>query len=279
MKLPSIPVEVGQNYQGKEVHFLIPAFDYDRKRHMFFRSNLGSLASNFPHPDNIPSDAATIVQAVHASSTAPVKFFNEPADFSERRYWDGGVAGYNNPVFAGVVEAIANNVLPRDILAFSLGTGTLYRPLDGHAVDDILLQAKDYPSISGDLSSLAHSILDDPPDAASFEAHVALGQPLPQNSGAWISDGSVIRLNPLIQPVRNAGSWDFPKGFEQTFGRLVSLGMDALEQDDVDLIKAFAYAWIAGDIQNQPIRTNQQLDCEIGHSEFRVAAKLMQDRT
>ena len=278
LKLPSVPAMVGPNYQGKNVHFLIPAFDYDRKRHIFFRSNLGSLASNFPRLVVTPSDAVTIVQAVHASSTAPVKFFDEPADFSNHRYWDGGVAGYNNPVFAGVVEALANNVPTKEIMAFSLGTGTLYRPLDGRVVDDILLQTKNDPSISGDLGILAQSILDDPPDTAIFEAHVVLGQPLPSIGGVCISDGSVIRLSPLIQPIRNnpGSPWDFPKGFDQqSFGQLARLGMDALEPDDVHLIQAFAKAWTNGDIRNQPIRTNQNLECEIGHSDFRAAAKLM----
>jgi hypothetical protein len=34
--------------------------------------------------------------------------FEEPAQFRGRRYWDGGLAGYANPILAAVIEAMAN---------------------------------------------------------------------------------------------------------------------------------------------------------------------------
>ena len=274
--LSSLPVMIGPNYRGRNVEFLIPAFDYDRKRGTFFRSRQDSPASNFPH-----SSQVSIGQAVHASSTAPVRYFDTPASILGRRFWDGGVAGFNNPVFVGVIEALSDNVPASDILAFSIGTGSVYRPFNGLAVDDILRQPCEDESVAGDVGVLGLSITDDPPDAATFEAHVVLGQKLPVRTGDWIADGCVIRLNPLVQPKMNqAGQWDLPKGFSRDeFSRLVSLELDALEKEDIDLIHKFSGAWIVGDIANQPIRTNQQLDCEIGHSDFRDGAALMRMRT
>lgn len=51
---------------------------------------------------------ATLVEAVHASTNAPIRYYDEPAEVSGRRYWDGALGGYNNPVLAAVVEALAN---------------------------------------------------------------------------------------------------------------------------------------------------------------------------
>jgi hypothetical protein len=38
----------------------------------------------------------------------PIFAFDEPAEVRGRRYWDGGLAGYNNLVLAAVVEAMTN---------------------------------------------------------------------------------------------------------------------------------------------------------------------------
>ena len=89
---------------GSTTHLLIVGFDYDWKRAKLFRSNAQSLA-NASGPTT-----ATLAEAIHASSTAPVNYFNAPARFgasvkSGNRFWDGAVTGHNNPVLAAVTEA------------------------------------------------------------------------------------------------------------------------------------------------------------------------------
>ena len=118
--LPSqIPLIDWPKWLGCPINLLVTAYDYDRERATFFRSNNQSLAqSSAPHIN------ATLAEAVHASTNAPIFFYGEPAEFRGGRYWDGGLAGYGNPVLAGVVEAMAN--FPGrtdDMRVLSIGTG------------------------------------------------------------------------------------------------------------------------------------------------------------
>ncbi len=62
------------------LQIVITAYDYDRNRARFFRSNPASAASN-----SGAAPPVTIAQAVHASSTAPVIYFDQPADLGSSR--------------------------------------------------------------------------------------------------------------------------------------------------------------------------------------------------
>src|SRR5262249_30077034 len=107
-------------YLKRQVNLIVPAFDYDEERTTFFRSNPKSLAKS-----STPAAAATLVQAVHASTNAPIRFYDEPAEVSDHRYWDGALGGYNNPVLAAVIEALANRPGEADkIRVLSIGAGT-----------------------------------------------------------------------------------------------------------------------------------------------------------
>ena len=55
-------------------HFLLVGFDYDRERAVFFRSNAESLTSSSASASHTP-----LVEAVHASTNAPINYFDEPA--------------------------------------------------------------------------------------------------------------------------------------------------------------------------------------------------------
>ena len=83
--------------------FLITSFGYDRERVVYFRSDLKSRTSSFP-PKGSPQKHYTLAEAIHASSTPPVNYFKEPAEFNGNRYWDGGVSGNNNPVLSAVTK-------------------------------------------------------------------------------------------------------------------------------------------------------------------------------
>jgi predicted acylesterase/phospholipase RssA len=127
--MSEVPPRIAQS-AGRSPNFVIAAFDYDWKRAVYFRSNLKSAAASAASPPD-PS----LAEAIHASSTAPVRFFDSAAQFGGRRYWDGGVAGLNNPVLAAVIEALAAGAAPGDIAALSIGTGSVRLPVAGPGVE------------------------------------------------------------------------------------------------------------------------------------------------
>ena len=278
LPLDVLPALIG----GREPSLMFVAFDYDRERAVFFRSNRASRAANFS-----PSDPPSLLLAAHASSDAPVRYFDAPVTIANprtppRRFWDGGVGGYNNPVLAAVVEARANGVDAARIDVLSIGTGSTHRPLEDADLRPPLGIEREEPGAVHDLKKLAAAILDDPPDAASFIAHVALGQPMPADAAHPVTDGALIRMNPVATPVRAHGAWGLPSRTRLTlpeFARLVALDMDTVVQDDVLLIDAFAQEWVADVWPNQAIRASVDGACEIGQPTFGAALSAWQART
>ena len=166
---------IGPN--AEPVHILIVGFDYDRNRAVFFRS---APASRPNWGEGQPADA-TLAGAVHASTNAPVNYFDAPATLPNLpdRYWDGGVTGCNNPVATAVIEAIVLGQKPSNIRALSLGTGHVSLPLAAPGAEPGELEApRSESSLPSDIRKLATAILDDPPDAASFIAHAITGADL-----------------------------------------------------------------------------------------------------
>jgi len=279
----SVPGTVGAGVSGRVPHVVFCGFDYDINRETFFRSDVGSLTQSQPSGNLGP---VTIAQAVHASANPPVNYFDAPAAFGGRRYWDGAVGGYNNPVLAGVIEALGNaeryQTARADICALSIGTGNvaLPRPLHLHDEDPDLVAQLQGSAIVPDVKKMASSILDDPPDAASFHAHVMLDGALPQAGTALPVNGPLVRLNPLIQPwLDAAGRWDYPAGLpktgakdDPTFTAMRDMPMDATEPDQVTAIRKFGTAWLKDQTTNQPIRANSStLKAEIGFDRYSVA--------
>lgn len=251
--------------------FLISAYDYDRRRVRFFRSDLKSLAGSQDPPSLVPS----FVEAIHASSTAPIMFFDQPAVLSPAdRFWDGAVAGFNNPVLAAVLELRANH--PQGAIhALSLGTGQVRLPLaEGTRTAEwpSLLESPAEPCLPHDLKEMAMCILDNPPDAASFDAHVILGGRLPGAGDPPVEDGPVVRLNPLVQPWLDPTGkiWTrmLPRELDSTFECLVKLKMDATTSKEIGAIGVLCDAWLSGRAPNQPIRASRDLQVEIGHRRF-----------
>jgi uncharacterized protein len=273
------------------IHFLICGFDYDRKRAKFFRSNSASLAgSSQVAPSFIPvrkNEAqkrdVTLAQAIHASTNAPVKYFIEPALIESERYWDGAIGGYNNPVLAGVVEALANakHYSRDDIEVLSIGTGTVSLPPGDSATtsDPRLVQKTGHEStLFGDVGQLATSILDDPPDSATFIAHVVLGGTLPdRNAYPPVMPpvtGAVIRMSPLLRPIRSSpdAEWKVPEGMSiDTFLTLVELDLDAVDQEQIESLVRLGELWLADKIGNQAIRENKNFEVQIGQRDFSKA--------
>ena len=278
--LSEIPDNIPKNQNGRTTLFLIVAFDYDLNRAVFFRSDQKSLAGG---GTSASLADITLLEAVHASSTAPVNYFDRPVAVRERRLWDGAIGGYNNPVLAAVVEAVANGsrygIFPENIAVLSLGTGTVVLPPHGvyPAKYRILVQHEDAPSLLHDTQKLAGSILDDPPDSASFHAYLLMREtlptPSPANCQAPHGDIRLIRMNPLVQPVEMNNKWIPPANIsKEDFRRLVVLEMDAMDPKNVALIENFADEWIKDNVRNQPLRANRiTLKVEIGHQWYSCA--------
>ena len=257
----------GRNNQA--VKFLFMAYDYDRDRAKFFRS-WNSKTSTLS-----PSQHVNLVDAIHASTNAPVTFFDKPAQILENRFWDGGLTGYNNPVLAATVEAIGENWPQNQIAALSIGTASTMLPIAPEGEQhNPLLKLRSISSAINDVEKLATTVLADPPDAHTFIAHLILGGGLPaDDTNLPCTDTSIFRLNPLIQPAGSQESgWRCPDGFTlDEFKQLVDLDMAAIKDEEVALIKRLCDAWMAGRLNNQPIRANKALVCEIGFANYQSA--------
>jgi hypothetical protein len=254
-----------------DLHVLIIGFDYDRNRAAFFRS---AAASGPGWGEGAASDI-TLAEAIHASTNAPVNYFDAPAIFPDRngRYWDGAISGCNNPVLAAVTEAIIKHRDPADIVALSIGTASvaLPWPQPGEPASPYVKELVE-PGIKNDLVKLATSILDDPPDIATFLAHVVTGSGI--GLGLPTVDSRIVRMSPLVSPVKKTvngtDAWTAPGSMAAAqFKYLANLDMDAVEQAQVDAISQYADLWLQGIAPNQPIRMNgDTLRCELGQTKF-----------
>lgn len=251
---------------GGTTHVLVTAFDIDKRRATFFRSNLASRAAGWN-----PKPPPTLAEALHASSNAPIVYFDEPARLPSQgaaRYWDGGLTGHNNPVLAGATELVMNAFPPGEIAALSIGTANTPPPggtKKAAAVSDRPLP--DDLSLKDAMGVLATTVLDDPPDMASFIAHAMLGGRASNGVGDAVDDGPVVRLNPLVQPSA------LPPGVPEPLStgeidRLAAMDMDAVADDEVALIDRLAGQWLAGGMPNQAVRANSDGSPQVGHATF-----------
>jgi hypothetical protein len=254
-------------YLRSDIALLVTAYDYDRERATFFRSNDTSRAQS-----SALHVAPTLAEAVHASTNAPIYYFDAPAEFRGRRYWDGGLAAYDNPVLAAAVEAMANHPgRTDDIRVLSIGTGSVIQASTSDGAKPPLGAP---PASTGLLTALKKAglaVLADPPGAASFHAYVALEQPMPAKGQASPPDSHMVRMCPLVRPIfdKASGEWIPPEGLsEDEFADLVELESDAMRARDLGLIEKMGNLWIAGAIPNQPIRMGERMRCDIGDDTF-----------
>jgi len=257
---------------GAPVHLLIVGFDYDLNRAVYFRSAPAARAGlGVGEPA-----AVTLAAAVHASTNAPINYFDAPATLpgAPDQYWDGGITGNNNPVLAAVVEALVLGQQAADLQALSLGTASVSFPLAPPGASPGPLEAaRSQTSLAGDLQKLATSILDDPPDAATFIAHTLTG------GSTGLADpviSRIVRMNPLISPLPGGGGWQPPPGWSVAQLQYLSkIDVDAVVQSDVLYVDDYCQYWLADGAPNQPIRPNgRNFDPsapEIGYAKFSQA--------
>jgi hypothetical protein len=233
-----------QGPNGADVKILIVALDYDAMRARFFRS--------YGTPHGATADDVPLVQAVHASSDAPVEFFDAPTEWATKRFWDGAMAGLNNPLLAGVIDLMGGGVSAADIVALSMGTGTVKLAPPALGAPAALSQPLEASGPLNDLSKAAGCVTDDPPDMATFSTHVILASTAGEDP---TQVGRLVRLSPVVRPVLINNAWVVPPGLNaDQFQGLTQLGMDAVQQADVALIAALGSSWMADGAANQAIR-------------------------
>ena len=82
-----------------------------------------------------------------------------------------------------------------------------------------------------------------------------------------------MRLSPVVRPVRAGATWTVPAHLDAAqFQSLTKLGMDAVEQDQVELIAALGASWLADGAPNQPIRMrSDDLSSSLGEDTYSAA--------
>ena len=263
---------------GHPTNFIFVTFDFDRDRTRILRSNPASNASTFPRI--VPR--LTVAEAAHASSTAPINWFDAPAKFNGTDFWDGAMTGYNNPVLAGVTEAMACGIPPGDVRVLSIGTSTVYPKLDRSL------------AFADQLAKVASLIISDPPDAHSLISHIMLGGSLPvAEIDCPFGETHVVRMNPIVQPVYDVNEDEFrwPAGWSAAdIVRLRALDIATVDREDVALIVRLADEWLKDGWNNQPLRAGGRLFeamtgrcggiglrratailCEVGHPHYSSA--------
>lgn len=281
MPMYEVPALVGGD---RPTHFLIVAFDYNRNRAKFFRSDVGSksrTATMYLKPNSFaektPKSDITLTQAIHTSTNAPVNYFDEPAllDYSNpdsgesNRYWDGAVGGYNNPLLSAIVESVTNGVRLNDIQVLSIGTGYISLPIEGSlpSTHSFLMEKNMSPSFINDVLKMTTAVLGDPPDAATYMSYAIMYPDLPVRSPNFV------RLNPTLQAhlssIDGKLTWTIPEGLTATeFEQLTKLDFDATDLKDIELLEHFTNLWLNDRLPNQPIRNDKHLKCLLGHEMF-----------
>ncbi len=266
---------------NEKLQLLIVGFDYFRKRVSFFRSNPDSYTDKFSYGKYF---RVSLAHAIHSSSNAPVNYFDAPAEINisllkgddarNTWYWDGAVAGFNNPVLADLVEAITNNYkAPKEYCILSIGTGltskavlTDYKDSTNADTKAVFKVNKNNPlaitdSTVGfvqDIKKNSTSILSDPPDSATFIAYSILDPSLTNTA-------NLVRINPCLTPEKDVnGFYDAPEVYKimpdgvAKFKTLMDMDMDAVEDDQVNLISELCDKFIVTDgsdcLTNQLIR-------------------------
>ncbi len=277
--LTEIPGKIGK----PDLKIILIGYDYTRRRVKLFRSQKDSKSDFTGNLDG--GDNVLLVEAAHATSNAPVRYFDEAAKVQlgykngtnkgiQELFWDGAISGFNNPVLAGLIEYLVNfpDVDKDELAILSIGTGTTILPtiteqgvIDLQNHDKLFKSPQKEPSgFIHDISKLSTSILSDPPDSATYMAQVMLN---PDLQGTINKNTNLIRINPLLTPVKDAVSdgflsrWDYPLCYRNAngikkFDALIDLDMDATKDDEVALIKEFTEYFLTNQIDNQLVRGN-----------------------
>jgi hypothetical protein len=176
-----------------------------------------------------------------------------------------------------VLEALSNGAKHDDIVIVSIGTANTVRPVvyahyecpkPVHKDYEFMCRFSDIDGYVGDLKRMATSILSDPPDAASFDAHRILNLPYDEGSTRFV------RINPLIKPKLVNGSWNPPgNGWDvKRMKTLFTMDMAISSQEGVNILNDVCKDFFGGYFENQGIRLGGAAqEAILGHKTYQAA--------
>ncbi len=274
---------IAEGHKGEPLpYILIAGFDAFKKRAKFFHSPRNAA--------DVDSGNESLAQAIHGSTNAPVNYFDLPAtfkdhregDYPEQRIWDGGLAGYNNPCMAAVVEAFKLGVRREDMQVVSIGTrktlprreehGEAYLRMAaarsgpgntktrrgvseeaGRKIGKVAFRLLQMGYYTDTVSTMMTTVLQEPADGACY---LAL-QFMSTSPGALPMD-RFVRLCPFMSPsdvgFENAGS-DGPEAptLADEVEYAAELDFDLVADEDFQQIGRVFRWWQSGAVPNQPI--------------------------
>ncbi|KAA3632427.1 MAG: hypothetical protein DWQ02_14790 [Bacteroidetes bacterium] len=229
-----------------------------------------------------PVDSIKLTEAIHGSSNAPIQYFDFPARIEPKQeepfeLWDGALGGFNNPVMAGIIEAIKLGIPKNEISVVSLGTGNkLMSTEDKGQFFHVKERAKEERRKKLRLFKLkyqlkyfvksvlnqAKTILYEPPDWANYIAMMFLFEAIPEEPSTRF-----IRLSPMVHIDEST-----PAEVVDLLKALYKLDMDLTEDEEIEIIKKCFEAWKNGAIKNQPIAfkidNENNLHCVCGYKSY-----------
>lgn len=241
--------------KNESLKIVVCTYDALNNRAKFFKS-YGEEAADY--------DSIKLTQAIHASSNAPVQYFDFPARFKAKNskifyeLWDGALGGFNNPILAGMIEAFKLGVKLKDLQIVSIGTGNKLMSLKDKEeywkrkqvaitkrrkklnLKSLGTQAKYFKET---VLNQAKTILYQPPDTANYIAMMFLKA----NSNEDIND-HIVRLSPLIHIDSNTS-----KEVESLINKMYALDMDITKDEEIQCLLDGFDKWKEGKIINQPL--------------------------
>lgn len=264
---------------GKEsLKLIVCTYDALNNRAKFFKS----------YGDRSTYDSVKLTQAIHGSSNAPIQYFDFPARFKAKNseifyeLWDGALGGFNNPVTAGVIEAMKEGVDLAKVKVISIGTGNKLMSNDDKKrffqVKQITQKERrkkfrfwrlkyQVEYFTKTILNQATTILYEPPDWANYVAYMFL-----LKNGNNDIEQRLIRMSPMIHLNRKTSNEN-----KILIEKLYQLDMDLTEDKDIELLKECFKKWSTDEIFNQPIdfrvERNNDLTYLIGDKHFSSAIK------
>jgi len=257
-----------------ELKIMVATYDALNNRAKFFKSF---------HKGDGPFDSVKLTQAINGSSNAPIQYFDFPTRFKTQEtdvfyeLWDGALGGFNNPIAAGICEALKLGVPAKEIHVISLGTARKVMSMEDKnifwKVKQVALGFKGKKLRLGKLKAQlsffkmtvinqAKTIIYEPPDWANYVSMMLLLQ-----NDLTDVEKRIVRISPFIHLTEGNNS-----GIMED---LYKMDMDLTEDQEIQkLYKCYAL-FKSGKIHNQPldykISRNNELIFKRGHRSFNEA--------
>jgi len=267
------------DFIGKpDLKLIVCTYDALNNRAKFFRSY-----GSGPYYDSVK-----LTQAIHGSSNAPIQYFDFPARFKAKNsgvffeLWDGALGGFNNPIAAGVIEAIKSGIPKDSITLVSLGTSNKSMSNDDkkkfYDIKQITIEQrfKKYkfwlwkPQLQFFKMAIvnqAKTILYEPPDWSNYVALMFLFGEEYKNGLDPTQLKRFVRLSPMIHTDKNT----LPE-VEELLNTLYRMDMNLTKDEEIQKLEECYANWKEGKIPNQPIEYSITRDNELlpsfGHVKY-----------